>query len=88
MIDSHTVTAFELVLKVSGPIDLAMYTREYMVEKAMKRFVIDERYYQQRPETSSKVCDGISRESVFGARWKLARMVSAQGVKDPTLSVC
>jgi hypothetical protein len=52
-------------LKVLVPIELAMYACEYLVKKATKRFVVGERFYEQDPETFSKLCDGISGESVW-----------------------
>ena len=47
-----------------------MYASERMVEKAMKSLVAGERYYERGPLTYSKVCDGISRESVCGSMMK------------------
>jgi hypothetical protein len=48
---------------------MAMYTCEYIVEKAIKRLVVGKAegskpHYEQGPETCSKVCDDISYENV------------------------
>jgi hypothetical protein len=70
-------------VKVLGPIELAIYACEYTVEKAKKRFVVDERYYGQGPETSSIMCDGISGESVLQHDLRASKVPNAAYLLGP-----